>query len=199
IIPIIRDVVEMEDSYAKPAIIKHNGKNYGYIMLPAFYLDMNGKGGRSSSADIEEELKKLKKEDISGIILDLRNNGGGSLSDVVDIAGLFIPQGPVTKLKGKGNSQHEMNDSDPKVLWDGPLTIMVNENSASASEILAAAMQDYRRALIIGTPTFGKGTVQRFQDLSAEMGALKITIQKFYRINGTTTQLKGVVPDVIIP
>jgi carboxyl-terminal processing protease len=207
IIPIIRDVVVMEDSYAKSAIVDIKGEKYGYINLPTFYLDMNDRNGRSCSKDVAQEIKKLKADNVKGIILDLRNNGGGSLGDVVDMAGLFIKDGPITLVKSREKKPDQLDDTDPGILWDGPLTIMVNENSASASEILAAAMQDYKRAAIIGTPTYGKGTVQRFIDLddafrtkeSDKLGSLKITIQKFYRINGTTTQLVGVVPDIIMP
>lgn len=208
IIPIIRDVVVMEDGYAKSAIIEEGGKRYGYINLPKFYLDMNdNRYGRSCSKDMAIEVEKLKADKVDGIILDLRNNGGGSLGDVIDIAGLFIPKGPVSLVKSRGKKPEMLSDGDGNTLWDGALTIMVNENSASASEILAAAMQDYKRAAIVGTPTFGKGTVQRFIDLddafnasaSDKLGSLKITIQKFYRINGTTTQLVGVTPDIILP
>jgi carboxyl-terminal processing protease len=207
IISIIRDVVEMEESYAKSAVYELNGNKYGYIHLPSFYLDMNGRGGRSCSKDVAKEIQKLKESGVKGIALDLRNNGGGSLGDVVDMAGLFIKDGPITLVKPRDKKPEVLEDEDSRIQWDGPLTIMVNENSASASEILAAAMQDYKRALIIGTPTYGKGTVQTFVDLDKvysnetgpQMGSLKITIQKFYRVNGTTTQLKGVVPDVIIP
>jgi carboxyl-terminal processing protease len=207
IIPIVREVVVMEDSYAKSAIIEHNGFKYGYINLPTFYVDMNDRNGRSCAKDMAIEIEKLKKDNVKGIILDLRNNGGGSLGDVVDIGGLFIDKGPMSLVKSRDSYPEVLEDEDETVLWDGALTIMVNENSASASEILAAAMQDYKRAAIIGTPTFGKGTVQRFIDLddafssnSDEMlGSLKITIQKFYRINGTTTQLVGVTPDIIMP
>lgn len=207
IIPIIRDVVEMEESYAKSAVVNFEGQKYGYIYLPSFYLDMNDNNGRSCSKDIAIEIQKLKEDNVKGIVLDLRNNGGGSLGDVVEIGGLFIKRGPMTMVKARDRKPEILGENDNVAMWDGPLTIMVNENSASASEILAAAMQDYKRALIIGTPTFGKGTVQRFIDLDeiynnqdeTKMGSLKITIQKFYRINGTTTQLNGVIPDVIIP
>ncbi|MDP2176619.1 MAG: carboxy terminal-processing peptidase [Bacteroidota bacterium] len=207
VIPIIRDVVEMEDSYAKSAIVDFKGKKYGYIYLPSFYLDMNNRGGRSCANDIKIEIEKLKKDDVKGIILDLRDNGGGSLQDVVDIGGFFIDKGPITQVKSRDRKPEILSDNNSGMIWEGPLTIMVNENSASASEILAAAMQDYKRALIIGSSTFGKGTVQRFIDLDdafsamspEKMGSLKITIQKFYRIDGTTTQQNGVIPDVIIP
>lgn len=207
VIPIIRDVVVMEDSYAKSMIIISEGKKYGYINLPSFYVDMNDNNGRSCAKDVAEEIKKLMFDEVSGIILDLRNNGGGSLGEVVNMGGLFIDRGPMSLVKSRDSRPEVLGDNDGKVLWDGPLTIMINENSASASEILAAAMQDYKRATIIGTPTFGKGTVQRFIDLDEvnmsgkdeKFGSLKITIQKFYRINGTTTQLLGVTPDVILP
>jgi carboxyl-terminal processing protease len=199
IIPIIRDVVVMEDSYAKSAIVEVQGAKYGYINLPTFYADMNDPNGRRCSEDIAVEIEKLKRDQVKGIVLDLRNNGGGSLGDVVDMGGLFIEKGPISLVKSRGKSPDYLGDSDDSVYWKGPLTIMVNENSASASEILAAAMQDYKRAAIIGTPTYGKGTVQRFYDLDGSLGSLKVTIQKFYRINGTTTQLVGVTPDIILP
>lgn len=207
IIPIVRDVVVMEDSYAKSAIIIQDKQKYGYINLPSFYVDMNDRNGRSCAKDIAVEIDKLKKDKVKGIILDLRNNGGGSLGDVVEIGGMFIDKGPISLVKPRDGEPEILDDRKPSVLWSGPLTIMVNENSASASEILAAAMQDYKRAVIVGTPTFGKGTVQRFVDLddafavseSDHLGSLKITIQKFYRINGTTTQLVGVTPDILMP
>ena len=207
IIPIVRDVVVMEDSYAKSAIIIQDKQKYGYINLPSFYVDMNDRNGRSCAKDIAVEIEKLKKDKVKGIVLDLRNNGGGSLGDVVEIGGMFIDKGPISLVKPRDGEPEVLDDRKPSVLWNGPLTIMVNENSASASEILAAAMQDYKRAVVIGSPTFGKGTVQRFVDLddafavneSDHLGSLKITIQKFYRINGTTTQLQGVTPDVIMP
>lgn len=206
IIPIIRDVVEMEESYAKSSVVELEGQKFGYIYLPSFYLDMNDNNGRSCSQDIANEINKLKLDNVKGIVLDLRDNGGGSLGDVVEIGGMFIKSGPITQVKARNRMPEQLGDPDGRTLWDGPLTIMVNESSASASEILAAAMQDYKRAMIIGTPTFGKGTVQRFVDLDQEYGdpttkygSLKVTIQKFYRINGTTTQLNGVSPDVVLP
>ncbi len=207
IIPIIRDVVIMEDTYAKSMIIDNEGVKYGYINLPSFYIDMNDNGGRSCFIDVANEIKKLKADSVKGIILDLRNNGGGSLDDVVKMGGLFIDKGPMCLVKNKLGQPEMKSDRDNGALWEGPLTIMVNESSASASEILAAAMQDYKRATIIGTPTYGKGTVQTFIDLDQGsgrtqadlLGSVKVTIQKFYRINGSTTQLMGVTPDVIIP
>ncbi|MDB5234371.1 MAG: tail-specific protease [Hymenobacter sp.] len=209
VIPIIRDVVVIEETYAQSAIIKRDGRNYGYIHLPGFYADFGGKGGRSSAADVKTELAKLAKENVAGVVLDLRFNGGGSLSDAVDMGGLFVPSGPMVQVKtGRGPAQ-ALQDKDPQVQYGGPLVVLVNKYSASASEILAAALQDYRRAVIMGSTTYGKGTVQQVFDLdkvvSPEMaalkplGSLKLTIQKFYRINGGSTQFKGVVPDITVP
>ena len=210
VISIIRDIVVLEDTYAQSVILKGK-KNIGYIKLPSFYADFSGKTNRSCSKDIRKELEKLKAENVDGIILDLRYNGGGSLPDVVDMAGLFIDKGPVCQVKQKSAAAQVLEDRDAGIVYDGPLTVMVNSNSASASEIMAAAMQDYNRALIVGTSpsSFGKGTVQRFFNLDdylppayaniKPLGEVKITTQKFYRINGGTTQLKGVIPDVILP
>lgn len=210
VIPIIRDIVVMEEAFAKSVILK-KGKNIGYIKLPSFYADFNGRGGHSCSRDVKAEVEKLKAEKVEGIILDLRNNGGGSLADVIDIAGLFIDKGPIVQVKSRSGIPSVMDDKDPSVLYDGPLTIMVNANSASASEIMAAAIQDYKRGIIVGTSlsTFGKGTVQRFFDLDdylpsqydtiKPLGQVKVTTQKFYRINGDATQIKGVTPDIILP
>lgn len=209
-ISIIRDVVVLEDSYAQSVIIKGK-KNIGYIKLPSFYADFTGKGGRSCSKDIKKELQKLKSENVEGVILDLRYNGGGSLPDVVDMAGLFIDKGPVVQVKQKTSNPQILEDNDPGIVYDGPLVVMVNSNSASASEILAAAIQDYKRGVIVGTSpsSFGKGTVQRFYNLDdylpsqyntiKPLGEVKITTQKFYRVNGGATQLKGVTPDIILP
>lgn len=212
VISIIRDVVILEETYAKSALIKREGENkpIGYIKLPKFYADFNQRGGRRCAIDVKEEVEKLSAEGVSGIILDLRNNGGGSLYDVVEMAGLFIDKGPVVQVKSRDARPEILADTDPKVQYDGPLVIMVNSFSASASEIMAAALQDYERAIIVGSPsTFGKGTVQRFFDLDRMIsshyeslkpfGALKLTTQKFYRINGGATQLRGVIPDIILP
>ncbi|MBC7425937.1 MAG: carboxy terminal-processing peptidase [Bacteroidia bacterium] len=210
VISIVRDVVVIEEGYAKSGIIRKDGKKYGYINLPQFYTNLNQSGGRTCSKDVAIEVEKLKKDTVAGIILDLRNNGGGSLGDVVTMSGLFIEQGPIVQVKSRNKTPDILNDEDPSVQYDGPLTIMVDGYSASASEILAAALQDYHRAAIIGTGTYGKGTVQRFIDLdqgemffqkknAKKLGALKITIQKFYRVNGGTTQLQGVTPDIILP
>ena len=209
VIPIIRDVVILDDTYAKSAVIKKDIK-VGYIKLPSFYADFNRVGGRNSGEDVEKEIEKLKNENVQGIVIDLRDNGGGSLQDVVEMAGLFIEKGPIVQVKSRIESSSVLEDKNASVKYDGPLVILVNTFSASASEILAAAMQDYKRAVIIGgNSTFGKGTVQRFVKLDdmlggaykdlRPLGEIKITTQKFYRINGSSTQLKGVTPDIILP
>jgi len=213
VISIVRDVVVIEATYAKSVIVttKDTKKRIGYIYLPSFYVNFNEKdGGRRSSTDVLKEIQKLKAEGVDGMIIDLRNDGGGSLQDVVTMGGYFIKEGPIVQVKQKGKGAQVLSDTDPAVQYDGPLAIMVNSNSASASEIFAAAMQDYGRAVIIGgKQTFGKGTVQRFINLDQVVteklepykpfGAEKLTFQKFYRINGGATQLKGVTPDVILP
>ncbi|MHC2991260.1 carboxyl-terminal protease [Pontibacter sp. HJ8] len=208
IIPIIRDVIVFEETYAQSAMIDE-AKKIGYIKLPGFYADFERNGGRNSGADVKAEVEKLKQAGMQGLILDLRNNGGGSLADAVEMAGLFIDQGPIVQVKTASGKTVVLDDRDAQVQYAGPLVVMVNANSASASEILAAAMQDYKRAVIVGSPTFGKGTVQQFFELDEALpsqfdpykpfGALKLTIQKFYRINGGTTQLRGVTPDVVLP
>ncbi len=210
IIPITRDVVIMEEGYAKSALLSNpSAKNLGYINLPSFYADFGRNGGHSSAQDVAKELKKLKKHKVDGIILDLRNNGGGSLEEVVDMAGLFIEKGPIVQVKSRLGRSGVHEDEDGSVVYDGPLIVMVNEYSASASEILAAALQDYGRAVIVGsTSTFGKGTVQRFLDLDRAvmgysdvkpLGQIKLTIQKYYRINGGSVQLDGVKSDIVFP
>ncbi len=211
VIPIIRDVVEIEQTYAKSAILKKkDGKTkVGYLNLPRFYTDFK-KGGRNSADDVKTELDKLNQENIEGLVLDLRNNGGGSLADVVKMAGYFIKEGPVVQVKSRDGKPDIHQDTDKNIYFDKPLVILVNSYSASASEILAAAMQDYGRAVVIGgASTFGKGTVQRLIDLDGfvmpayqqvkPLGTMKLTLQKFYRINGGATQLKGVTPDIILP
>ncbi|MDO7851329.1 carboxy terminal-processing peptidase [Hymenobacter sp. CA1UV-4] len=209
VIPIIRDIVVKEETYAQSAIIKQNGKNYGYIHLPSFYADFSGKGGRNSASDVKAELAKLSKENVAGVVLDLRYNGGGSLRDAVDMSGLFVPSGPMVQVKTNRGKPEAVADTDPQVQYAGPLVVLVNKYSASASEILAAAMQDYRRAVIMGNTTYGKGTVQQIIDLDnavspevaalKPLGSVKLTIQKFYRVNGGSTQFKGVVPDITLP
>jgi len=210
-ISIVRDVVIIDEGYAKSATLNYTDivDNIGYIKLPRFYADFNRRGGRSCAVDVAKEVEKLNAKNVNGIILDLRNNGGGSLRDVVTMSGLFIEEGPIVQVKARNRKPEVLEDEDPTVQYDGPLIVMVNEFSASASEILAAALQDYGRAVIIGSNnTFGKGTVQRFFDLDSAirgnddlkpLGEVKLTIQKFYRINGGSTQLKGVTPDIILP
>ncbi|HEY8960126.1 carboxy terminal-processing peptidase, partial [Chitinophaga sp.] len=206
-ITIVRDEIVTEETFAKSAIINGQHK-IGYIYLPEFYADFNDRNGARSAEDVAKEVAKLKAENVEGIILDLRFNGGGSLQDVVQMAGLFIPEGPVVQVRSRGGDAVVLRDRDKNVQYDGPLAIMVNEYSASASEIMAAAMQDYKRAVIIGsTQTFGKGTVQRLFNLDdfypvkdgGSLGALKLTQQKFYRANGGSTQLKGVASDIVLP
>lgn len=211
VVPIVRDIVVMEESYAKSAILKQGKQKIGFIHLPKFYTDFQRNGGRRCATDIKEELTKLMKENVNGVILDLRSNGGGSLSDVVEMGGLFIDQGPIVQVKQRKRAPKVLNDDAAGVHYDGALIIMVNAFSASASEILAAALQDYGRAVIVGSsPTFGKGTVQQFIDLDrmvrgsqiekiGSLGSVKLTTQKFYRVNGGTTQLQGVTPDIVIP
>ena len=205
---ITRDVVELEETYAKSALIQKDKKHFGLINLPQFYFDMKDYKERNAASDIEKEIIRLKEQGIEGLILDLRNNGGGSLRTAVEIAGLFIKEGPVVQVASTGSKKEVLKDRDDAITWDGPLVILVNELSASASEILAAAMQDYKRAIIIGSEqTYGKGTVQNLIDLNqwlrkndmGDMGALKLTTQKFYRINGGSTQLEGVKSDVVMP
>jgi carboxyl-terminal processing protease len=209
-VEIERDEVQLDDSKAKSALLNLPDKvhNIGYIYLPKFYSEFED-GGNSCARDVADEIKKLKSQNVNGIILDLRNNGGGSLTDVVDMSGLFIEEGPIVQVKGRESTPFLHVDKDPSVLYNGPFVIMVNHFSASASEIIAAAMQDYGRAIIVGSKsTFGKGTVQRFYDLDKgvrgydefkPLGSVKMTTQKFYRVNGGSTQLKGVIPDIILP
>lgn len=208
---IIRDEIIMDEGYAKSAILDLEGigDNIGYIKLPRFYADFNKRDGHQCSVDVGIELEKLKAQKINGLILDLRNNGGGSLRDVVDMSGFFIEQGPIVQVKSRQANPEVLNDRDPSVQYDGPLIVMVNSFSASASEILAAALQDYGRAVIVGSDaTFGKATVQRFFDLDRAIrghseikpfGEVKVTTQKFYRITGNSNQLKGVIPDITLP
>jgi len=210
-IAIVRDEVILDEGFAKSAIIEHSEiiDQIGYIRLPRFYADFERKDGNSCSKDVAIEIEKLKAKNVKGIILDLRNNGGGSLRDVIDMSGLFIESGPIVQVKARNQRPQVLRDGDSGVQYSGPLIVMVNSFSASASEILAAALQDYDRALIVGgATTFGKGTVQRFYDLDRltrgnanqkPLGEIKLTMQKFYRINGGSTQLKGVEPDVILP
>jgi carboxyl-terminal processing protease len=212
VISLVRADIKLEDVFVKSAII--NGQNkIGYIYLPEFYADFEKPNGARCAADVAREIEKLKAEKVDGIVLDLRGNGGGSLYDVVQMAGLFIEDGPICQVKGRDEKPNVLRDRDRSVQYTGPLAVMVDETSASASEIFAAAIQDYKRGIIIGsTSTYGKGTVQRniplnpasenslFAPKKAEdLGTVKLTLQKFYRINGGATQLRGVVPDVVVP
>ncbi|MEQ9263272.1 MAG: carboxy terminal-processing peptidase [Owenweeksia sp.] len=210
VIPIIRDVVELEATFAKSAVLGEGDDKVGYIKLPKFYVDFYNDSNRDCAEDVKKEIAKLKKDNVNGIILDLRNNGGGSLQGVIDIVGLFIEEGPVVQVKAPGRAPQVLEDDDDEVYYDGPLVVMVNQFSASASEIFAAAIQDYKRGLIIGSKsTFGKGTVQNILDMDRAvnftyndvkpLGALKLTIQKYYRINGGTPQLRGVNPEIVLP
>ncbi len=205
-VTMIREEVEMEDTYAKSIIINTtNGKKFGLINLPSFNAEFDKADGRNASDDIKNELIKLKAQNINGVILDLRNNGGGSLTEVGDIMGLFMNAGPYVQVKdGNGKIQTLRNKTNSPV-WTGPLLIMQNELSASSSEILAGVMEDYGRAVLLGSPqTFGKGTVQTFVDLnrflstSDDFGSLKLTIQKFYRVSGESTQNKGISSDILM-
>jgi len=206
VISITRDIVELEEVFAKSSIVVKNGVKYGLINLPKFYIDFSKANSRNAASDMEKQIAYLKQEKVKGILVDLRNNGGGSLRTAIDIAGLFIKRGPVVQVRYRGEKPNVKDDKDQKIQWNGSLVVLVNELSASASEIFAAAMQDYHRAVIIGSKqTFGKGTVQNILTLNnyvkypKDLGALKMTIQKFYRINGGSTQLKGVSSDVALP
>lgn len=207
-VSITRGIVEIEETFAKSTKVEYDGNTYGLINLPKFYIEFKDAKQRNAASDIKLEIERLKTENIQGLVLDLRNNGGGSLQTVVDIAGLFIKTGPVVQVKSSNRKTEVLSDRDRSILWDGPLVILVNELSASASEILAAAMQDYKRGIVIGSKqTYGKGTVQNVIDLNrmvknssgGDVGALKYTHSKFYRINGGSTQLEGVKSDVVVP
>ena len=206
-VKIKRDEVELEETFAKSTLISKNSKNYGYISLPKFYADFDNYKNRNSANDVKNEIIKLKNNGIKGLILDLRNNGGGSLQTVVEMTGLFIEKGPIVQVKSIGNRKKILYDRDAQVYWNGPLVLLINEMSASASEIISAALQDYNRAIIIGSKkSFGKGTVQNIVDLNRfisnsdyDMGAIKVTTDIFYRINGESVQLEGVESDIVIP
>lgn len=212
VVALKRDDIRLDETFAKSVIIKGEHK-IGYIYLPEFYADFEKPGGARCAEDVKKEIEKLKAEKVEGIMLDLRGNGGGSLYDVVQMAGLFIEDGPICQVKGRDERAQVLRDKDKNVLYDGPFAVMVDETSASASEIFAAAIQDYKRGVIIGsTSTYGKGTVQRNIPLNPtsnnnpfasskeeDLGTVKLTLQKFYRINGGATQQRGVVPDIILP
>ena len=216
VIPIVRDVVQIEETYVKSTVLRReNDRPVGYLRIPSFYRDFaaqaDGEEPRNVTDDTTRELARLKKQRIGGLILDLRNNGGGALTDAVQISGLFLPGGPVVQVKDSQGAVKVLEDEDATVHYDGPMIVLVNQFSASASEILAAALQDYGRALIVGGDhTHGKGTVQAMLDMNRnlpllnlqdydDLGALKLTIQKFYRISGGSTQFKGVEPDLAVP
>jgi len=208
VISIIRDVVETEETFAKSSTVEKDGKLFGVIYLPKFYISFDNKDKRDAFKDVALEIERLKKQKVQGIIMDLRDNGGGSLQTVVDMVGLFIDKGPIVQVKYANAAPNILQDKDSSVQWDGPLVVMVNGYSASASEIFAAAIQDYKRGVVIGSKhTYGKGTVQNVIDLNdmvrgnslGDLGSLKTTIQKFYRINGGSTQREGVLSDIVLP
>ena len=207
VISIIRDVVQLDETFVKSSIVEKEGKKYAIIDLPSFYIDFKDLDSRDSAKDMEKEIARLKAEGVSGLIVDLRNNGGGSLKTAIEISGLFIDKGPIVQVKYRGENPIIKNDIDPKIQWEGSVVLLVNEFSASASEIFAAAMQDYKRAVILGgNQTYGKGTVQNILPLNQyypkyekDLGYLKMTIQKFYRVNGGSTQKEGVYSDIAMP
>lgn len=207
VIAIVRDKFEIEETFAKSSIIDTPEGKFGIIHLPKFYISFENRDGRDAFKDVAKEVEYLKEQNIEGIIVDLRNNGGGSLQTVVDMVGLFIPQGPVVQVKAKSGESNVLYDRDNKTQWTGPLVVLINNYSASASEIFAAAIQDYNRGLVLGSKhSYGKGTVQNLLDLNrfgnkkiGDLGAMKFTSQKFYRVNGGSTQLKGVESDLVLP
>jgi carboxyl-terminal processing protease len=216
VIRIIRDVVQIEETFVKSSVIESaGGRKTGYIYIPSFYRDFegtrNGAKGRNSTDDTRQEILKAIEQNVDGIILDLRDDGGGALVDAVDITGLFIKSGPVVQVLNRFGDKRILSDTNNDVSFDGPLVVLVNKFSASASEIVAAALQDYRRAVIVGgAHTHGKGTVQTIININEnipllnlhkyeDLGALKVTIQKFYRVNGSSTQYRGVEPDIVLP
>ena len=203
-----RDIVLLEETYIKSSIVEKDNNIYGLINIPKFYIDFDNQSNRDAAKDLRTEIERLKEQGIQGLVIDLRNNGGGALKTVVDMAGMFIKNGPVVQVKYFDKEKQVLSDRDRSVLWTGPLVILVNEGSASASEILAAAMQDYKRAIIIGgNQTWGKGTVQNVFPLNrmvrgntnGDLGALRYTTQKYYRINGGSVQLEGVKSDINVP
>ena len=209
VVSLIREKIVLDEGFARSAIIQSGNDKIGYILLPDFYADFEREDGARCSKDIAKEVEKLKAEKVKGIIIDIRYNGGGSLYEVVQMAGLFIDKGPIVQIRSKEGKSQILYDESPGILYNGPLVVMVNEFSASASEIFAAAIQDYKRGLIVGsTSTYGKGTVQRnvafgkpldAMGIQTEYGAVKLTFQKFYRVTGSSTQRKGVVPDIVFP
>lgn len=214
-IKLVRDKIKLEEQAAKKEVIEttRNGAPYkvGVITLPAFYFDYEAqargeKDYKSTTKDVKRLLKELKEEKVDGVIMDLRDNGGGSLQEAIDLTGLFIKKGPVVQVRNSDGSVEVGTDTDEEIFYDGPLAVLVNRSSASASEIFAGAIQDYHRGIIVGERTYGKGTVQNLIDLNrfpkdngAKYGQLKVTIAKFYRVDGGSTQRLGVVPDVKFP
>lgn len=209
VVSLIREKIVLDEGYARSVVIQNGVDKYGYILLPDFYADFEREDGHRCSEDVAAEIKKLKVENVKGIIIDVRFNGGGSLYEVVQMAGLFIDKGPIVQIRNKEGRSQTLYDETPGILYDGPLVVMANEFSASASEIFAGAIQDYKRGIIVGSSsTYGKGTVQRnvafgkpldSLGIQTEYGAVKLTFQKFYRITGSSTQKKGVAPDVVLP
>ena len=213
-IRLVREKIKLEEQRAKKEVIEitQNQKKYklGVITIPVFYRDFEGarkreEGFASTTGDVQKFLNELKTEKVDGVVVDLRDNGGGSLTEAITLTGLFISRGPVVQVKEAQGDIEVQTDPDPSIIYDGPLAVMVNRFSASASEIFAAAIQDYKRGLIVGSQTYGKGTVQTMVDLntwlkeSEKVGQVKMTIAKFYRINGSSTQHKGVTPDIELP
>jgi carboxyl-terminal processing protease len=209
VVSLIREKIVLDEGYARSVVIQKGEDKFGYILLPDFYADFEREDGHRCSEDVAAEIKKLKAENVKGIVIDVRFNGGGSLYEVVQMAGLFIDKGPIVQIRNKEGRSQTLYDETPGILYDGPLVVMLNEFSASASEIFAGAIQDYKRGIVIGSSSsYGKGTVQRnvafgkpldSLGIQTEYGAVKLTFQKFYRITGSSTQKKGVVPDVILP
>ena len=207
VITITRDIVQLDETFVKSSVVEKDGKKYGVIDLPKFYINFDDRNFRDSAKDMEKEIERLKEENVEGLLIDLRNNGGGSLDTAIKIAGLFVDKGPVVQIKYRNETPVVREDIDPKIQWTGSLVLLVNELSASASEIFAAAMQDYNRAVILGgNQTYGKGTVQNilpinkfYPNYDQDLGYLKMTIQKFYRINGGSTQVEGVYSDIAMP
>ena len=213
IVQLVRDKIDLEEQAARKTIIQQNGQKIGVITIPSFYLDFEGQqkntgNYNSTSRDVARILGELNAEHVDGVVIDLRDNGGGSLEEAVNVTGLFITTGPVVQISNATGGKMVLRDEDHRILYNGPLAVLVNRYSASASEIFAAAIQDYSRGVIIGERTFGKGTVQSLIKLTRpfaffgkrpELGELKLTIAKFYRISGGSTQHKGVVPDITMP
>ena len=207
VITITRDIVQLDETFVKSSVVEKDGKKYGVIDLPKFYISFDDRNFRDSAKDMEKEIERLKEENVEGLLIDLRNNGGGSLDTAIKIAGLFVDKGPVVQIKYRNEAPVIREDIDTKIQWTGSLVLLVNELSASASEIFAAAMQDYNRAVILGgNQTYGKGTVQNilpinkfYPNYDQDLGYLKMTIQKFYRINGGSTQVEGVYSDIAMP